>query len=223
MSIRAVIFDRDETLTWFDQTAIRSLETEIATLAPQLPLNAVSDYWRTWPRQWPRFEDEEPDFWHTFWSDLTIRFDLAASTIPSLHEISSRYHLCNRAFPDSALCLQSLRGRGLRLAILTNFELPGIHRTLRYIGLDPDWFDVLLSSSTLGVSKPDPRAYQAAAAALGLPPEDCAFVDDLPINVEAACAVGMRGMLLDRQQMHHATALTTITSLDQLVGLLGDT
>ena len=70
MSIRAIIFDRDETLTWFDQTAIRSLETEIATLAPQLPLNAVSDYWRTWPRQWPRFEDEEPVFWHTFWSDL---------------------------------------------------------------------------------------------------------------------------------------------------------
>jgi HAD superfamily hydrolase (TIGR01509 family) len=222
MSIRAVIFDRDETLTWFDQTAIQALEAEITELAPELPLSAVSHHWQTWPRQWPRSEDEEPAFWHTFWNDLAIRFDLAAPTIPALQQISSRYHLCNRAFPDAGLCLQSLRKRGLRLAVLTNFELPSIERTLEHTGLDPAWFAALLSSSTLGVSKPDHRAYRAAAAVLGLPPEDCAFVDDLPPNVEAACEVGMRGVLLDRQQIHSATTLPAITSLDQLVGLLGD-
>ena len=222
MSIRAVIIDRDETLTWFDQTAIQSLEAEIATLAPELPLSAVSEHWRTWPRQWPRSEDEEPAFWQTFWSDLAARFDLAAPTVPALQKISARYYLCNRAFPDSALCLQSLRQRGLRLAVLTNFELPGIGRTLKHAGIDPAWFSALISGSALGVSKPDPRAYWAAAAALGLPPEDCAFVDDLPANVEAACAVGMQGILLDRQQMYPATRLPLITCLDQLVDLLGD-
>jgi putative hydrolase of the HAD superfamily len=220
MSIRAVIFDRDETLTWFDQTAIQALEAEMAALAPELPPSAVSHHWHTWSRPWPRSEDEEPAFWRAFWSDLAVRFDLAAPTIPALQQITARYHLCNRAFPDTALCLQSLLERGLLLAVLTNFELPGIHQTLKHAGLDPAWFEVLLSSSTLGVGKPDPRAYRAAAAALGLPPQDCAFVDDLPINVEAACAVGMRGVLLDRQQMHPVATLPVIASLDQLVSLL---
>jgi putative hydrolase of the HAD superfamily len=222
MSIRAVIFDRDETLTWFDQAAIQALEAEIVALAPNLPPAAVSHYWHTWPRPWPRSEDEEPAFWRTFWSDLAARFDIPTPPIAALQQISARYHLCNRAFSDVALCLQTLRERGLYLAVLTNFELPGIHRTLKHAGLDPTWFAALLSSSTLGVAKPDPRAYQAAAAALGLPPGDCAFVDDLPINVEAACAVGMRGVLLDRQQVHSAATLPTIASLEQLVGLLGD-
>ena len=103
---------------------------------------------------------------------------------------------------------------------MTNFELPSVHLTIRHAGLDPSWFTALLSSSILGVSKPALHAYLAAAAALDVPPSNCAFVDDLVVNVEAACAVGMRGILLDRQ--HTAISCTTerVFSLDGLLELL---
>jgi putative hydrolase of the HAD superfamily len=50
---------------------------------------------------------------------------------------------------------------------------------------------VLVPSYEIGVHKPDPRAYAAAAAALDLPPEACCFVDDLDRNVAGARAAGM--------------------------------
>ena len=43
-----------------------------------------------------------------------------------------------------------------------------------------------------GVLKPDPRAYRAAAADVGAPPEGCLFVDVIAANVEGARAIGMR-------------------------------
>jgi HAD superfamily hydrolase (TIGR01509 family) len=53
-------------------------------------------------------------------------------------------------------------------------------------------FQALVDSVSLGVRKPDPRAYLAAAAALRLEPAACLFVDDLTVNVRAAREAGLR-------------------------------
>ncbi|HEX5689328.1 MAG TPA: hypothetical protein VFX76_04965, partial [Roseiflexaceae bacterium] len=50
--------------------------------------------------------------------------------------------------------------------------------------------------------------------------KNCAFVDDLPENIEGARAVGMYGILLDRQNMHSSTQLTRVASLGHLAELL---
>ncbi|RJL24143.1 HAD family phosphatase [Bailinhaonella thermotolerans] len=55
-------------------------------------------------------------------------------------------------------------------------------------------FDPRLFSARLGVNKPDPEAYRAAAASLGVPPDHVVFVDDRPENVAGAEATGMRGL-----------------------------
>jgi len=52
-------------------------------------------------------------------------------------------------------------------------------------------FDVLVISAEVGMRKPDPAIYELACERIGLPPERCAFVDDLPRNVEVAREVGM--------------------------------
>ena len=44
-------------------------------------------------------------------------------------------------------------------------------------------FDVLLDESETGVAKPDPRAYDQAAAAMGLDPPAIVFVDDDPARL----------------------------------------
>ena len=70
----------------------------------------------------------------------------------------------------------------------------------------PDWparfpavnrFDAVLEAAKLGVLKPDPAAFTAAAAALGEDPRRCLFVDDLAANLDGARAVGMSAQLFD--------------------------
>jgi putative hydrolase of the HAD superfamily len=220
MNIQAVIFDRDNTLMRFDTAAAAAIEARIAAVAPTLPHGAVGRHWMTWPGPWPRAIEHEPAFWDAFWARLATQYRLSAGTIAALLEIGGFYHTCFAAFPDTLACLTALRTRGLRLAILTNFELPSIHLTLQNAGIDPGWFSVLLSSATTGFPKPDARGYLAAAAALGLPPAACAFVDDLAGNVEAAQALGMRGYLLDRTGTTPASAPLQIRDLHQLITFL---
>ncbi len=70
----------------------------------------------------------------------------------------------------------------------------------------PDWpdrfpavarFDGVLEATALGVLKPEPAAFTAAAAALGEDPRRCLFVDDLAANLDGARAVGMAAQLFD--------------------------
>jgi putative hydrolase of the HAD superfamily len=220
MRIQAVIFDRDNTLMRLDAAAAAVLEARIAAIAPALPFDAVAAHWTAWPGPWPRTIADEPAFWPVFWNSLAARYQLPADVVTALHEIGAFYHTCFTAFPDTLGCLAALRKCGMRLAILTNFELPSIHLTLQNASLDPEWFSVLLSSATTGFPKPDPRAYLAAATALGLPPEACAFVDDLPDNVEAARLLGMRTWLLDRQGAAPAGISPRIRDLNELVAQL---
>jgi putative hydrolase of the HAD superfamily len=215
MSLRAVIFDRDNTLMRFDDTAIAALEARIAALVPGLPPRATVAHWLSWPGPWPRTPRDEPAFWQAFWRGLARQHQLPAGAAAALDAIGGFYHTCFAAFPDTLGCLKALRARGLRLAILTNFELPSIQVTLHHAGIESSWFDALLSSAAIGCHKPDPLAYLAAAAALGLPPSACAFVDDLPENVVAARSLGMRAWLIDRSHVAPPAA-NMICSLSEL-------
>jgi HAD superfamily hydrolase (TIGR01509 family) len=220
MNIQAVIFDRDNTLIRFDPSAAAVLEARIAVAAPSLPFGVIGQHWANWPGPWPRSAEQEPEFWHSFWEQLATQYRLSADTRATLHQIGMFYHTCFVAFPDTLACLAALRARGLRLAILSNFELPSIHLTLQNAGIDPGWFSALLSSTSIGFSKPDSRAYLAATAALGLEPSACAFVDDLTSNVEAAQALGIRSWLLDRPGTASPGATPRIRDLSQLISQL---
>lgn len=73
-------------------------------------------------------------------------------------------------------------------------------------------FDAVVISSEVGLRKPDERIFLHAAAALGLDPEECVFVDDIEHNIRAAEAVGMVGV-------HHVTPEQTVTRLEELFGV----
>jgi epoxide hydrolase-like predicted phosphatase len=57
-----------------------------------------------------------------------------------------------------------------------------------------DLFDAIVVSADVGMAKPDAQIYALAAQRLGLPTEDCVFIDDLAGNVEAAREAGMHGV-----------------------------
>ena len=220
MTIRAVIFDRDNTLLYFDPAAVTAIEARIAAAAPSLPPGAVTKHWLTWPGPWPRAAQDEPAFWLAFWDAIARRFALPRHEVAALEQVGMFYHTCFAVYPDSAACLAVLRAANLRLAVLTNFELPSVDRTFHHAGVDASLFDVLASSVSIGFSKPDPRAYLAVANALRLHPTECAFVDDLPENVAAARALGMHAWLLDRQGKTLLDPMSCIHSLYDFTNLI---
>lgn len=90
--------------------------------------------------------------------------------------------------------------RGLRqdcrLGILSNSFVGARARETALYHFD-DLVEQIVYSHEIGISKPDPRAFEAACASLDARPENCLFIDDVAVNVEAAQVTGMQGHLFE--------------------------
>lgn len=192
-AIRAVIFDRDGVLTWFDQPSIS------AYLAARLPLG-LGEVVRRWQQYgsaagFPRTEAEETAFFAAFWDAIAQELQLTPAIRAELQALD--YTRFVQPFPDARPALEAARAAGLRTGVLSNFSLASLDRSLEAAGLR-DLIDAACAATVIGASKPDPRAYEIAAERLGVPPAACLFVDDETPCVAGAEAVGMRAYLLQR-------------------------
>ena len=73
-------------------------------------------------------------------------------------------------------------------------------------------FDGLVISGEEGMRKPAPEMYSLGAKRIGIAPDECVFVDDLPFNLEPARELGMA-------TVHHISDEQTITELERLLGV----
>jgi epoxide hydrolase-like predicted phosphatase len=60
--------------------------------------------------------------------------------------------------------------------------------------------DLMIYSHEVGFSKPDPRIYTLCLEQLGLEPDEIVFLDDSEITVAGARAMGMRGVVYERNR-----------------------
>jgi len=90
--------------------------------------------------------------------------------------------------------LRALRDRGLRLALLTNNVREWEPHWRSLLPVD-EIFEVVVDSGFVGMRKPEPEIYELTLSRLGLPGEECAFLDDLEVNVQAAREQGMHGIV----------------------------
>ena len=88
--------------------------------------------------------------------------------------------------------IRSLRPR-YKTGVISN-AWPDLRQYLAEKKAD-DAFDALIISAEVGVMKPEPKIYQLALDQLGVKAREAAFVDDTPVNVDAARALGMQGIL----------------------------
>lgn len=110
--------------------------------------------------------------------------------------------------PDPAMraAVRRARALGVRTGLVSNSWGPDGYTDLAAL------FDGVVLSGTVGVRKPDPAIYELGAAAIGLTPAECVFVDDLAGNLRPARALGMA-------TVHHSDAADTIRALDTLLDL----
>ncbi|SEP46629.1 putative hydrolase of the HAD superfamily [Rhodospirillales bacterium URHD0017] len=126
------------------------------------------------------FEEEARQQGHTL-DGWRILQSLSGDIRPQMVEALRR---CSRAFRVACITNNMKQGEG-----------PGMARgadKARAVAEIMTLFEHVVESSKLGLRKPDPRIYQHACDLLGVPPEDCVYLDDLGINLKPARALGMR-------------------------------
>jgi putative hydrolase of the HAD superfamily len=101
------------------------------------------------------------------------------------------------AYPDAAPALRRLRAAGIRLAVVSNWDV-SLHERLAETGLAA-LVDAAFASAEVGVAKPDPRIFAAALARLGVDAQSAWHVGDSPeADVAGARAAGVRAFLVAR-------------------------
>ncbi|MDR9445871.1 MAG: HAD family hydrolase [Haloquadratum sp.] len=94
--------------------------------------------------------------------------------------------------------LEIIREAPTQSAILSNCSLTGlVPQTLARAGLDPNEFDVVVSSVDIGVRKPDPRCFRAVAGLVGADVTDVIHVGDSPRTDGGVVTAGGRFMQID--------------------------
>jgi putative hydrolase of the HAD superfamily len=101
-------------------------------------------------------------------------------------------------FRDARTALESLRARGIRMGIVSNFD-GRLTRICAGLGI-ASFFDTIVMSARVGHAKPDPRIFQIALGSLGVKAAESLHVGDSPAeDVAGAEAAGMRGLLIARE------------------------
>jgi putative hydrolase of the HAD superfamily len=100
-----------------------------------------------------------------------------------------------RLLPGAVELLTLLRPR-YRLAALSNSNELHWERNTNELGVTR-LFEVAISSHQVGLSKPDPQMYLTALDRLGTSPDRIMFFDDVPANVTAASALGIRAFQVE--------------------------
>jgi putative hydrolase of the HAD superfamily len=106
----------------------------------------------------------------------------------------------------------------LRIAVVSN----GIRDLTEFVAHHALDVDAIVDSRSHGRVKPHPTIFQAALDALGVAPGDAVMVgDSLEEDIEGARALGMRAILVDREERHPEVAerLTGLYGLPAALGL----
>jgi epoxide hydrolase-like predicted phosphatase len=92
--------------------------------------------------------------------------------------------------------MRQLRGRGLRMAMLTNnIREWEPHWRAKISDID-EIFEFVVDSAFVGMRKPEPGIYTLTVDRFGgeVTPADCVFVDDVDVNCQAARDLGMHAV-----------------------------
>lgn len=124
-----------------------------------------------------------------------IRRELAGDAGEQADEV---YHACYlrrhrefvKPFSGVAEMLDELRRRDVQLAMMTGKGRRSARITLECLGWS-NLFAAVITGEDVERQKPDPDGPLAAAAKLGVPPRECAFVGDSPADIGAGRNAGM--------------------------------
>lgn len=222
MTTRAILFDLDDTLVDHRGAAERGLRAWLAGLELDDSLEALMERWFVLEvRHYERAQRGEISYQEQRRArirEFLPSWDLADDAVAddTFADFLGCYQAAWRAHHDAGATLRRTLEAGLAVGILTNGEQAIQESKLQRTGLSS--YDVpVLASSSLPAAKPDPRAFHAACAKLGVAPEETVMVgDSLRHDVRGAIGAGLRAVLLDRSGRYDGRVLPGATRITRL-------
>jgi HAD superfamily hydrolase (TIGR01509 family) len=198
-AIRGVLFDWGDTL-FSPPDAGKVIVTAAAQRGVRLdPAKARalwSDLWEAGktPGELAKGRDLSAGAHREVWTAL---FQRANALVPDVASTLYDRVMDPRAwipYPDTAPTLRALRGRGIRIGIVSN--VPQDLRPIFAVQGLADLVDAFTHSFEVGAEKPDPAIFLSACRALGTSPAETLMVGDHPIADAGALVAGLRFHLL---------------------------
>ena len=204
MTIRAVLFDLDNTLTHRDQSIAaysRHLADHYQHQLQHDERNLIQSIIRRIDHGgYPKKEYlTHPSIAASV--AYALQQELSWNSLPDLDELSQfwfqQFGLSAVAMPGAKSLLIELKQRGYKLAVISN----GGHATrlniLQGLGFS-HYFDAIVSSGLLGISKPNPEIFLHTSQQLGISAQHCLYVGDHPMNdIQGATDAGMTAIWLE--------------------------
>ncbi|MEQ8330813.1 MAG: HAD-IA family hydrolase [Longimicrobiales bacterium] len=212
--VEAVLFDAGNTLIYVDPERLAALLRNVG--AETVTTRAVADAERDARRLIHAAVADghtgtEPEVWREYFlrlfRDSGVPPALLGAAGDSLRATHRADHLWTHVAPGTLEALEELRDAGIRLAVISNAD-GRVEGVLERVGLR-GWFEFVLDSEIVGVTKPDPAIFLEGCHRLGLEPAACLYVGDLlPVDYVGATAAGLQGVLLDPFGIHAGVAPT---------------
>jgi len=230
MSLRAVLFDIDDTLFATSSFARQARRRAVdAMVRAGLDTDAEAAY----AELQEVVEEFSSNYGHHF-DKLVLR--LHAHLRPGVHPalvIASgvcAYHATKehiKAYPDAVRVLDALRRTDLMRGVLSNgFTTKQAEKLVR-LGLQNAFSPAaIFISEEIGVAKPHPKIFLIACENLGVAPGEALYVGDHPVNdVDPAHEAGLLTCLRVGDGRHTGTRGMhspdyTVERLDELIGIL---
>jgi putative hydrolase of the HAD superfamily len=161
--------------------------------------------------------DHDEEIWVLFTQRIIEGMGGVGDTYAAAYEMERAWVHAHHfeLYDDAVPAIETLRGRGLRVGLLSN-TARDLDQFVTHHGLE---VDAVLTSLVHGKTKPHDTIFRRMLELLDVVPGEAVMVGDTLVDdVEGARAVGMRAVLVDREDRY--PAVERIRGLDELLRLI---
>ena len=182
------------------------------------------------PMACPRQDQHRLHEWEFEWWRTLVRsvveecgevaaFDAFFDTLYRYYALPNEWALFKEVIPT----VDAMRARGLRIAVLSNFD-SRLEPILSFLGVT-ERVDSVVYSTEAGAAKPDPKIFQTVCQRLEVAADEVLHIgDNRTADYVGACAAGLHALWLSRNADTHLNVPYehTINSLDAALVWLED-
>ncbi len=221
LKYKAIFFDRDGTLTYFDEQKELWRDQTISRWSgkpfelPYEKMMALFDLAGEGKSPWYKTLDDERDFFKRFYRHLLIG-ERIKDDIDRRAKLLFDELWCSGdrvLFPETVEVLEYFYKNGYKMGVISDTS-PSLEYTLQQLGI-AKYFTSFTASSLVGAGKPSPVIFNAALNAQGVSAKESLYVDDYKPEADGAREQGFTSFLIDRSGNN--SDKWTIQSLTRLI------
>lgn len=159
------------------------------------------------------------DAWWPWWLSQFLQFSGLSPNPEAVERLADSRGLWRRPLPGALAGVAAVVDAGFRVAIVSNAD-GHVRDDLAAAGFG-DLFEVVIDSTVVGVSKPDPAIFGHALTAVGVDAAEAWYVGDSPVfDLAGAEAAGLAEFVLVDPFGLHDGYQPRISQIGELVALL---